>query len=302
MNQSRNFPVVRNHERIELSTPKPLWRVYFEMLLKKEDRWPMQQARPLPKVSFIQRNVLANRASVELYRELCGHRPGRYLPPIFPHVMATPLQMNLLMSEYFPLNLAGLVHLGQDISWFRKLDINVQYDIECHMEGPFETERGWEFVMHTSLFRRNEKVWYEKLVFLKPDPQKRARPNRNSRAGDASHFVPQEHIQFGEDAGLRYARVSGDWNPIHLHSFLSRRFGFKRPIAHGMYSLARCLALLEARNVGMTGKQLHATFRAPVMLPAYTNFCLNDRQPASIFALTDARKGRILVEGRLEDL
>lgn len=36
------------------------------------------------------------------------------------------------------------------------------------------------------------------------------------------------------DLGRRYARVSGDINPIHLHALSARAFGFRRAIAHGM--------------------------------------------------------------------
>ena len=51
----------------------------------------------------------------------------------------------------------------------------------------------------------------------------------------------------GKDVGRRYARVSGDVNPIHLHPLGARLFGFRRAIAHGMWTKARCLAALEAR-------------------------------------------------------
>ena len=51
----------------------------------------------------------------------------------------------------------------------------------------------------------------------------------------------------GKDVGRRYARVSGDVNPIHLHPLGARLFGFPGAIAHGMWTKARCLAALESR-------------------------------------------------------
>ena len=47
--------------------------------------------------------------------------------------------------------------------------------------------------------------------------------------------------------GRRYARVSGDVNPIHLHPLGARLFGFRGAIAHGMWTKARSLAALESR-------------------------------------------------------
>ena len=49
------------------------------------------------------------------------------------------------------------------------------------------------------------------------------------------------------DLGRRYAAVSGDRNPIHLYPLTAKALGFPRQIAHGMWSLARCVAALENR-------------------------------------------------------
>ena len=45
-------------------------------------------------------------------------------------------------------------------------------------------------------------------------------------------------------------RVSGDRNPIHLHRLTARAFGQPAPIAHGMWTKARCLAALEGCAAG----------------------------------------------------
>ena len=39
-----------------------------------------------------------------------------------------------------------------------------------------------------------------------------------------------------------YARVSSDFNPIHLSDRAARFFGLRGAISHGMWSLARSLA------------------------------------------------------------
>lgn len=278
----------------------PLWMIYLGMLGGKKK--PFRADKAIPEIVYVQRGLKARERDIAAYRAVCGANPPNQVPPVYPHIMATRLQLNFLESEYFPFGLAGLVHLGQSIEWHREMPINAWYDFGCRMEGPRETERGWEFVMYTDAMSNGELVWHEELIFLKPDPKKRARPRRPNHSGDAVHFLPLMHLQFAEDIGRRYARVSGDWNPIHLFPFLSKRFGFQRPIAHGMFTLARCLSLLQARGVDLVGQRLDAGFRAPVMLPAYTNFSLGDRNPDKAFALTDARKGRILVEGHLSDL
>lgn len=285
---------------VELERLKPLWRIYAGMLFQRDVGHDPGQS--IPHVVYRQRNLHASPAAVAAYRQLCGEGPPDVMPPIYPHLMATPLQLNLLASDDFPLALAGLVHLGQSIEWWQPLRVDDVVDIDCAVSGPVQSEHGWLFRLDTNVRRAGLCVWREEVSFLKPDPVRRARPRRLAREGDASRFVPLLHLQFPDDIGRRYAQLSGDWNPIHLWPFTARRFGFKRPIAHGMFSLARCLSILEARGVNLVGKRLEASFRAPVLLPAFTNFSLSEHTPDERFALTDAGKGRILVEGRLSNL
>ena len=42
--------------------------------------------------------------------------------------------------------------------------------------------------------------------------------------------------------------MSGDHNPIHLHPLTAKALGYPRQLAHGMWSLARCVAALENRH------------------------------------------------------
>ena len=68
------------------------------------------------------------------------------------------------------------------------------------------------------------------------------------------------------DIGRRYADVSGDHNPIHLHPLTARLFGFRRAIAHGMWSMARCLAFYEGRLPA--AYTVDVRFKLPILLPA----------------------------------
>lgn len=64
--------------------------------------------------------------------------------------------------------------------------------------------------------------------------------------------------------GRRYARVSGDWNPIHLSSLTARPFGYRRPIAHGMWTLGRAFAAMPLPE----SFTVDATFASSLTLPS----------------------------------
>ncbi|MEV3991944.1 MaoC/PaaZ C-terminal domain-containing protein [Streptomyces sp. NPDC049837] len=74
--------------------------------------------------------------------------------------------------------------------------------------------------------------------------------------------------RLASDLGRRYGRVSGDRNPIHLHPLSARVFGFPRPIAHGMWTFARCVAELSPPHAA----HVEAEFRAPVPLPSTVTY------------------------------
>ena len=74
------------------------------------------------------------------------------------------------------------------------------------------------------------------------------------------------------DLGRRYAAVSGDYNPIHLHPFTARPFGLSRPIMHGMWTHARALAGLGGALPERYGVRVQ--FAAPLRLPGRVGFAV----------------------------
>ena len=72
------------------------------------------------------------------------------------------------------------------------------------------------------------------------------------------------------DIGRRYAAVSGDRNPIHLHGLSARLFGQQGAIAHGMWTKARCLAALQGHLP--EAFTVEVAFKLPVRLPAKVAF------------------------------
>jgi acyl dehydratase len=61
--------------------------------------------------------------------------------------------------------------------------------------------------------------------------------------------VAEGEWSFPKDQGTRYAGVVNDYNPIHLYKFTANLFGFKKPIAHGMFVCGK--AFTEALEKGL---------------------------------------------------
>ncbi|MFF3615990.1 MaoC/PaaZ C-terminal domain-containing protein [Streptomyces sp. NPDC002580] len=93
-----------------------------------------------------------------------------------------------------------------------------------------------------------------------------ARPSASSEERRPLPALREWHL--AADTGRRYGAVSGDRNPIHLHPLTARLFGFPHAIAHGMWTVARCLAEYgPPESVGV-----RAEFRAPVALPGTATY------------------------------
>ena len=67
--------------------------------------------------------------------------------------------------------------------------------------------------------------------------------------------------------GRRWASFNGDYNPIHLYSWTSCLFGFKRPIGHGTCVSRILIAEEDAKNQ-IDKMEFEVSFRKPLLLPA----------------------------------
>lgn len=197
------------------------------------------------------------------YRRVCGLPDhGGFLPLTYPHVMAGGVHMAMLLDPAFPVRLLGLVHLANDIELLRPLPEDAELALSCRLATGRSKARGDEFQLVTEARHQGAPAWRETMRFLVPAPRKGGR--RQPETPELPPVVATWDVP--ADTGRRYARVSGDWNPIHLAGLVARPFGFPRAIAHGMWSLARCLGGLVTAPPG-PGARLDVRFLKPLLLP-----------------------------------
>jgi MaoC like domain len=212
---------------------------------------------PLPDME-LEETARAESDRVADYARVCGFRLRDELPPTYPHVLAFPLHMKLMTDRSFPFRAVGLVHVGNRIEVRRPLRLGEELDLSVRAHP---SEGG--FTILTEARVDGEPVWEEQSTMLRPG-ERSGRPPADT-AG--AQFVAQWRLP--GDLGRRYAAVSRDRNPIHLHPLTAKPFGFSRPIAHGMWTKARCLAALEPLPDAF---EVAVEFRKPLLLPAEVAF------------------------------
>ncbi|WP_051852798.1 MaoC family dehydratase [Streptomyces aureocirculatus] len=244
---------------------------------------------PLP--GAVSGRVRADVERLVAYERLCGFAAGRGggtgggepLPVTYPHVLAFPGAMRLMAGRDFPLPLLGLVHTSVEIVQHRALLPAEDLELTTYAEALAPHRRGTEATVVTLASVGGTPVWESRSTYL--SRHRRAEPSVAARDGWPGPTPdpapgPPAHAEWRlpGDLGRRYAAVSGDHNPIHLHPLTARLFGFPRAIAHGMWTFARCVAEHQREAGpwadGGSGSALcvSAEFRAPVLLPGSVTY------------------------------
>ena len=102
------------------------------------------------------------------------------------------------------------------------------------------------------------------ILFRVPGPKGAAAKS----AAPPAALAEYKNFDVAADIGRKYAKVSGDYNPIHMSAMSAKLFGFPRAIAHGMWTLARVTALVQDQLGGVAPKALDVQFKLPLLLPA----------------------------------
>ncbi|MFG1949846.1 MaoC/PaaZ C-terminal domain-containing protein [Micromonospora sp. NPDC048830] len=248
-----------------------------------------RRAAAPPEVELAVAGVTVDRVHLADYDRVCGFRLVDRLPATYPYVMGFPLMLRLMAAPEFPMPLVGLVHLANRIRVHRPIDAGETLGFRAYAENlrPHDRGRQVDVVLVASV--GGEEVWRSVSTCLGKERGAggggRRDPGERPPAPAASAlWRPTPRV------GRDYARVSGDHNPIHTSRLGARLFGFPRPIAHGMWSKARCLAALESRLPD--AYTVEVAFKLPVPLPSTVAF--NARQAGTMweFALHHARAGR----------
>jgi len=243
--------------------PPALWPFYGKAIIPKASG-PGKAAEAIPELGAELVGVSTLDRRLTSYRALCGFTTHSWLPATWPHILAFPLHMRLLTDDRFPLPLLGLVHLRNRIIQTRPILDGECLDIYSRLTAGELTDRGLEFDIITEAFSGGKPVWQEYSTTLHRRPG-----GKSASAPPALERYPHtRYLDVPANTGRRYGKISGDFNPIHVHPLTARLFGFPRAIAHGMWSKARCLALLE-REAGWKpgGLEISAAFKKPLFLP-----------------------------------
>jgi len=270
--------------RTELTEPPSMAQLFAKAALTARGR-----GGDLPDARLARTQVSVDPGDLAAYARVCRFDLGNTLPVTYPHVLAFPLQVALMTDRSFPLALPGLVHVRNRIEQVRAVGIDEPLDLEVWAERFARHRSGATVDLCASVSAGGAQVWSGRSTYL-------------ARGAKAPDNAPDSDVEVGigdvrpaatwrvpDDAGRRYAAVSGDVNPIHLSGLTAKVFGFKRAIAHGMWVKARALAALSGRLPDAVVADVG--FRKPLLMPSTVILSTAEAGGGWDFAVRNATSG-----------
>jgi acyl dehydratase len=251
--------------------------------------------RELPDLELSLPDVEIDRDRLAEYDHVCGFVLRDELPPTYPHVIAFPLSMQLMTDSEFPFAVIGLVHVRNRIEQLRPIRADDKLAVRVRTDDLRPHDRGTQFDLVAEARAGDEVAWRSRSTYL----HREGGGGGGSKDGDERPEPPRADAvwKLPGDIGRRYAGVSGDRNPIHLRKLSARLFGMPRPIAHGMWLKARCLAALEGHLP--EAYEVDVRFKLPVFIPGKVSFASWTQDGARGFALHDGHNEKPHLSGEV---
>lgn len=233
-----------------------------------------RKAKEDPTSVFVVENVKVDPAHLAKYNQAVGFRNSTTLPLTYPYILAFPVMMRVMTQPDFPYSAMGAIHLSNVIDQKREIGADETFDLKVYANNLRPHRRGVIIDMITEIEINGEIVWSQVSSFLGMGarldknssidrPESRGtnleEPVKPKVANTAEWKVTTSDIS-------QYAEASGDKNPVHTSKLGAKAFGFPSVIAHGMWTAAKMLTLLEGRVSGHL--RYSVDFSKPVVLPA----------------------------------
>jgi acyl dehydratase len=204
---------------------------------------------------------------VARYGAALGFEPGRAPGPVPLSYWYLPVQrahMATLLSDAFPYRLAGIVHVENALTAHAPVPPGAPVELATRIDILPPSSSGAVYcALETVGSSQGERIFTCTSKYLAVRGQGSGKGKRAAPPAQPGAVI--DSWTLAPSSGRAYARISGDWNPIHLTRWSARLMGLPAPIIHGMHSLAKTCAALE-KAAGRRVAGISVRFTAPIAL------------------------------------
>jgi hypothetical protein len=234
---------------------------------------------------------------IAAFGRVAEHTLTGTLPTIYFNVLSMPLQLALMTGDGFPFPVIGLVHVNNKIEQHRRVDAAEPLGLAVHAENLRPHAKGKQFDVISEARVGEELVAKATSTYLKIGKPSEEAVAESGEEIDFSALPQIATWKLPGDLGRRYASVSGDRNPIHMHDLTAKAFGFPKAIAHGMWTKSRALAAID--NKLPDEFTVDVAFKRPILLPSKVGFHVAEVGDGLNFSVRNAKKGTPHLDGTI---
>lgn len=252
----------------------------------------------LPQVTYVRPHVVVDAKKVAAYAKVCGFSKAHGVPMLFLHIEAFPLAMMLFGSKRFPWPAMGTVHLANSATLHQRVHVGDDLRIEMQTGELFKHEKGQVLTLHARVLRDGQLVWESTWTLLRMGVRQPQGAPYVSALGELPVLSRQADFYAASGIGRRYGLMSGDINPIHLSAITAKFLGFRRAVAHGMWTKAKALSTLMPRE-DVAYASVLVEFKTPLFLPSKASLWAAREEQGAVFEVRNARGDKPHLRGRV---
>lgn len=218
-------------------------------------------------------------------------------PLSYLYCLAQRAQIAVMLDKKFSIALPGMVHLENVLEELAPWSPEKDFQIKVNIQVTYKAEGSLIPRCQVDFFQEGNKVVACSSVYMARRKSKSSGKKPEKAVPVFPEAILSQKWDIAGNTGRGYAKVSGDSNPIHTMAFFAKLMGFKRPIAHGWYSVAR--AVIEAeKHLQKHISKVEVAFKSPVFLPSQQDFALFEAEKGTGFSLHNS-KGKLVLYGTL---
>lgn len=213
-----------------------------------------------------------------------GGDPSSYKNTVPPHLFPQwlfPLQTRCLEGIQYPM--AKVLNAGCKLTVRGPIPADEPLHLTCQLERI--DDNGRRAVLHTRAITGTASspdaiiCEMQALVPLGGGEKKRGNGGGKDRPRVPEDAKELQQWKLGPKAGLDFAKLTGDFNPVHWIPKYAKAFGFKSTILHGFSTMARTYeGVVRTRLSGKASamQSLEVRFTKPLVLPARVGLYVDD--------------------------
>lgn len=195
------------------------------------------------KCCFFSFSTSINHERLQLYKESIefSGRPDQ-MPPLIMSAYFNKAIIAVGSSEFARSRILGTVHKRQEVTVFKDLKplLRDHFQMATYAREYRLSALGVETDVVTEIHKDKEMLWQGVVTGLSMKNTKRIKNGTLRRKVTTDDFKMYKEftIKSNSNTGIKFAHATQDYQPQHLYPLTSALVGFRKPIAHGLWTMA----------------------------------------------------------------